>query len=338
MREAVLRAQRAIVEMAQKTSVSSWSMPSASSAVAELRLADVATYLAVIRTGSVTATARELRVTPSQVSKAVMRLESYVRRPLLTRKSRGVAATEPGRELLPRLQDLLESARGLPEQATGAELLTIAAPSYLATTLIAAIATSLEGSRVRAVEGGEAFFRAYAGDDVFQLALTSSEEPLTHAWSSEKLGTLRQAFFAAPSVAAKTGTTVTRKQLRDLPFVMPIYHRNGQLLPGEDGCPIPRSDRVTGHEVPTAAVAFEIAATTRQIAFGPEIAARAHVRDGRLVELQLEGEVTTVDLYFQVNQDRVLERTRAKVVAIVTDALGAEPAPRGASRSSRRRS
>lgn len=291
-------------------------------AAAELRLADVHTFLAVVRTGSVTATARELRVTPSQVSKAIVRLEKYVRTPLLARKSRGVTATDEGRDLLPRLQELLESARILPERAARDELVTIAAPSYLATTLVPTVAGALDATRLRTVEAGEAFIRAYAGDDLFQIALTLSAQTLTRAWSSAKAGTVRQSFFAAPAVAAKLGTTtVTRDQLRKMPFVMPVYHSAGQFLPGEDGCPISRTDRIAGHEVPTVAIALEIASITNQIAYGPEIAARAHVADKRLVELHLKGDQSAVDVYLHVNQDRVLARTRTQIMGALRDAL-----------------
>jgi DNA-binding transcriptional LysR family regulator len=295
-------------------------MPSPAAA-SELRLADIATFLAVVRTGSVTATARELRVTPSQVSKAIVRLEKYVRTPLLARKSRGVTATDDGRDLLPRLQELLESARVLPERAARDELFTVAAPSYLATTLVPSVAGALDDIRLRTVEAGEAFIRAYAGDDVFQLALTLSAQTLTRAWSSTKAGAVRQSFFAAPSVAAKLGTTVTREQLRKMKFVMPVYHSAGQFLPGEDGCPIARAERIAGHEVPTVAIALEIASITQQIAYGPEIAARAHVADGRLVELHLKGDESAVDVYLHVNQDRVLARTRTRIMDALAAAL-----------------
>ena len=94
----------------------------------ELRIADVATFLAVVRHGSVTGAARELRVTPSQVSKAVARIERFLRRPLLSRKSRGVVLDEDAADLLPRMRDLLERARVLQLHDSKPErVLTVAA-------------------------------------------------------------------------------------------------------------------------------------------------------------------------------------------------------------------
>ena len=60
----------------------------------ELRIADVATFLAVARSGSVTMAARQLDVTPSQVSKAVARLEGYLKVRLIERSGRGIILTD----------------------------------------------------------------------------------------------------------------------------------------------------------------------------------------------------------------------------------------------------
>src|SRR6266852_4405230 len=57
----------------------------------DLHLADVNTFLVVQRLGSVTASARQLGVTPAQVSKAVARLEAQLGSKLFTRSARGVA-------------------------------------------------------------------------------------------------------------------------------------------------------------------------------------------------------------------------------------------------------
>ena len=46
-----------------------------SDALADLRFGDVLTFLTVHRCGAITGAARALKVTPSQVSKAVHRLE-----------------------------------------------------------------------------------------------------------------------------------------------------------------------------------------------------------------------------------------------------------------------
>ena len=223
--------------------------------------------------------------------------------------------------LMPRLQELLESARILPEKTARDQMVTAAAPSYLTTTLVPAIAKGTPGIRFRTIEAGDAFIRAYAGDDVFQIALTLSAQSLTHSWLSTKVGSVRQGFFVSPALAAKLGTTTTREALRAIPFVTAIYHSNGQFMPGDDGCPIPRAERISGHEVPTVAIALELAAVTPQIAYGPEIAARAIVRSGRLKEIAVHGCDRSMDVYLHVNSDRLLAKTRTSIVTVLTTTL-----------------
>src|SRR5687768_6301929 len=99
----------------------------------DLRLPDLLTYLAVCRHGSVTGAARDLRVTPSSVSKAVTRLERQLRRSLLARTSRGVVVSEEGEKIVPQLEEIVERIRALSTKTeVPRELkLTFAAPSYL---------------------------------------------------------------------------------------------------------------------------------------------------------------------------------------------------------------
>jgi hypothetical protein len=81
----------------------------------------------------------------------------------------------------------------LRESGRGQALLTLAAPSYLATTLVPEVAATLTDVRPRTAEVGESFIRAFAGDDVFQVALTLSPQALTRTWVSTKVGSMRQA-------------------------------------------------------------------------------------------------------------------------------------------------
>src|SRR5260370_41255608 len=73
----------------------------------ELRIADLGTFLTIVRLGSLSGAARALRVTPSQVSKAVSRLERQLRLQLLRRGTRGVAVSDEGMRLVPRIEDAL---------------------------------------------------------------------------------------------------------------------------------------------------------------------------------------------------------------------------------------
>lgn len=288
----------------------------------ELRIPDVLTFLAVCRHGSVTGAARDLRVTPSQVSKAVARLERHLKRPLLSRKARGVTASEAGQRIVPRLEEIVEKVHTLTEVSDGPPQMkvTLAAPSYLCAAFLPAIVAAVPDARFRGIECGNAFLRAYAAENLFQIAITIGEEKLPKTWVSTRTGNMRRALFAPPELARKLGQNPSPSKLARIPFVLAVYNNGGgQFLPGDDGCPMPREDRVMGHEAATVGVAMELAATTNQLVFGPVIAARALVQAGRLVEIRVPGWRTNEALYFHANADRVLARVQKAIVDALRD-------------------
>jgi DNA-binding transcriptional LysR family regulator len=293
--------------------------------VHELRFGDMLTFLAVARSSSLTAAARERKVTPSQVSKAVTRLEAHFGRRLLERGSRGVLLSDAGRRIAPILEEVvaqLESVRGVDPDATE---LQMGAPSYLQTVLLPAIAHAAPNLRVRAFELPPSLLRANAQDEGFDvLLLPGSGAHLPPSWEAEPIGELRKGIFAAPAVAARLGRPpIPPSALADVPFVMPVYKTQGRIVPVDDDCPIPRTMRRLGHQVQTILVALEVAASSDQIVFGPVVAAHRHVKAGVLVEVPVQGWSVCEDLAFACHVDRVSARLRAALSASLRATMAA---------------
>ena len=108
------------------------------------RLDALAEFLAVARHRSFTAAAAELGVTPSAISQAVRQLERQIGVALLTRTTRSVALTDPGRRLVdesgPAVAQALAALRGAgaaPEEVTGMVRLTV--PELALSTVVAPI-------------------------------------------------------------------------------------------------------------------------------------------------------------------------------------------------------
>jgi DNA-binding transcriptional LysR family regulator len=281
--------------------------------VADLRVADLLTFLAVVRSSSLTAAARERRVTPSQVSKAITRVESHFARKLIERGSRGVVLSEAGRLLAPALEAVvsqLESARAA--SPDGAEI-TLGAPSYLQTSLLPVLGSSAPNVRVRAFELPPSLLRANAQDDGFDiLLLPGGGEHLPASWVAEEVGTIRRGLFASPALRQRLGKgAVPLERLAEVPFILPIFRQQGRVVPVDDDFPLPRSQRRIGHQVQTFLVGLEVAAQTEQLAFGPAIAAQRHVASGALIEIPIAGYAVTDPLTFACNVDRVSARLRA---------------------------
>jgi DNA-binding transcriptional LysR family regulator len=295
----------------------------ASRRIEDLRFADILTFLAVHRHRSVTAAARELRVTASQVSKAIARLEEAVRTPLLIRGSRGVTASPSAGKLIPRFEQLVERARELATSQDVEDQLAIAAPSYLCTGFLPAILTAMQDTRLRILEVGPAYIRAYASENIFGVALTLGEQKLTPAWISESVGTIRSSLLARPLLAKKLLAGKPYAQIddvREVPFVIPLYSAGGEFLPSDDGCPLPREERIRGHEAATYGVGLEIASEADMLVFGPITAARLHTESGKLVEVRVRDWDVRSTLYVHANGDRIMGPLHKRIVGAIRDA------------------
>jgi DNA-binding transcriptional LysR family regulator len=293
--------------------------------VADLRVADLLTFLAVVRSSSLTAAARERRVTPSQVSKAITRVETHFARKLIERGSRGVVLSEAGRLLAPALESVvnqLESARAA--SPDGAEI-TLGAPSYLQTSLLPVLGSAAPNVRVRAFELPPSLLRANAQDDGFDILLLPGDgEHLPASWVAEQVGTIRRGLFASPALRQRLGKgAVPLELLAEVPFIIPIFRQQGRVVPVDDDFPLPRSQRKIGHQVQTFLVGLEVAAQTEQLAFGPAIAAQRHISSGALVEIPIAGYAVTEPLTFACNVDRVSARLRTAFGTALRSAMTA---------------
>lgn len=278
----------------------------------DLRVADLLTFLAVVRSSSLTAAARERKVTPSQVSKAITRVEAHFGRKLVERGSRGVVLSEAGRLLAPALEAIvtqLETARAA--SPDGAEI-TLGAPSYLQTSLLPVLGSAAPTARIRSFELPPSLLRANAQDDGFDvLLLPGGADHLPPSWVAENVGELRRGLFASPALRARLGKgPVPLERLADVAFILPIFRQQGRVVPVDDDFPIPRAQRKIGHQVQTFLVGLEVAAQTEQLAFGPVIAAHRHISSGALVEIAIQGYDVSEPLTFACNVDRVSARLR----------------------------
>jgi DNA-binding transcriptional LysR family regulator len=289
-------------------------------------LADLMTLLAVQRTGTISGAARELRVTPSQVSKAVSRLERHYRVRLLSRGARGVAPTPAARRMLPRIANAVEELRATngAREDEGPEVeLSIAGPSYLVCEVLPSIAYMLPRARVRTLEMPPGFVRANVAENVFDVALVPGGiQSRPASWTSEPVGELRSGLLARPSLAKRLGPVpLAVDAVRTLPFIGPTQTGGDRFVASSDDCPLRPEERTIAHEVQTIGSALEFASRTEHVVFGPILAARRHLETGALVEVPVVGWNVSELVYVACNGDRVLSRVRAAAVRAAREAL-----------------
>jgi DNA-binding transcriptional LysR family regulator len=280
----------------------------------DLRIGDLVTFLSVARTASITAAGRELRVTASQVSKAIARIENHLRTALFVRSRRGVNLTDAARAMVPHVEAIVRQVRtmnrGVPKAVVP---LAIAAPSYLMTSLVPAIAAGTPGVRVCGVELPPAQIRAHVADSDFDLALLpGAPHGIPPSWTAEVIGVLRKGLFASPALARRLGRSpLPVEELSNTPFVSPFTTVQGPFASLSDDCPLAPSERTTGHQAQTIGSALELAARTDQLVFGPVVAARAHLDRGALVEVPVRGWDVREPLQMISNGTSVLARVHA---------------------------
>lgn len=288
--------------------------------LADLRVGDVMVFLSVVRCQSVNAAARELDVQPSQVSKAVGRLEVQLGVSLLVRSQRGVTLSDAGNRLLPQLTELVQRVQELDRRDGVDTAIAIAAPSYIISWSAPCLAEALQGDRVRAIQMAPSLIRTLSSRNLFDVCITLADETLPESWASVKVGEMRRACFGPPALAARLGPApVALESIRDVPFVLPVYNENGIYIPVDDGCPLKPNQRKAGHEAPTMALALELASATEQLVFGPLLAAFRHIAEGRMVEIAVDGWEISDPVYVAFNVDRV----RTTQQRLITDALTA---------------
>jgi DNA-binding transcriptional LysR family regulator len=293
-----------------------------------LRFPDLSTFLAVHRSGSITATARELGVTPSQVSKAIARLESALKSRLFNRGARGIALSSAGRQVVLQIEQIVLLARSLRRVGTAPEgELTIAAPSSLLPSILPRLINALPRTRIRGIELPSTLLRGYAAEELFHVALLPGRMSGAK-WMNVPVGELRKSLLAPPAVAKTLGARPSADQILALPFVGPIAYDGGKYVASTDDCPVPLAERAVASEVDTMAVALHIAIECNQVVFGPVIAARREIENGSIVELPIVGWSVSESLFVAFDAARVLARVQTTIVSTVRAALAEVPQPR----------
>jgi DNA-binding transcriptional LysR family regulator len=301
--------------------------------VPELRLADLVTLLAVQGTGTISGAARELGVTPSQVSKAISRLERHYGVRLLSRGARGVAPTPAATRMLPRIANALAELRatnGCREERGPEVELVVAGPSYLVAQALPAMINLMTGARLRGFELAPPYLRAYIAENVFDVALVpGGVHGRPASWTSEPVGEIRSGLVGRPMYAKRLGPLpLSVDQVRTLPFIVPTAGTVDRFVTISDDCPLSRDERVAAHEAQMVGAALEVAASTDHVVFCPLLAARRLMESGALMEIPVVGWDVRDPIHVLCNGDRVLSRTHTAIVRAVQSVL-AEPNGRG---------
>lgn len=172
------------------------------------RLDELATFLAILETGSLAAASRKLRKSPAMVTRALAALEDRVGARLIERTTRSLAATEAGRRMAERARRALltyeEVVRESPSAPLRGELRVTAPLVFGRRHLAPAVASFLEAHpqlRVELVLDDRALDLVSGGFDVAVRIGRLSDSGLR----VRKIGDVRRVLVASPAYLAARG-------------------------------------------------------------------------------------------------------------------------------------
>lgn len=273
------------------------------------------TFVKVAARGSFTIAARELRVSPSAVSKQVQQLEKTLSVSLLNRSTRGVSLTEAGAAFFQRCQEALAS---LDDAVSQAQMLHAGSAGTLRVHVVAGFAqrelAPLIGEFMRAnpqivVEmsaSTPAKSLVEAGADVVVSGKTMPDPGAV--W--RELGLVDYVVCAAPQYLARHGTPAKPEELRNHNCLLHTFFTPREW-PFRSGSR-EKLVRVSGtFKSNNSEVLAQLALAGLGVARVPVYVVRDAMREGRLVSL-FDGQPTSRQIMrvYYPSHDNLPEKTK----------------------------
>jgi len=256
--------------------------------------------------------ARRDQVPPSQISKAIKRLEHKAGGKLIERSIHGVSLTAEGRKAVKVFRQILSQAEKLAESRTGtktARVLSIGSTSFLINHLLVRTSAGLDDQqwRLRFLEMNPDQLTVAGLRHAFDMAFHFGKVDWPASWHQEKIGEVGW------SLCCRAGHPLPKTaQVKDVlkyPFIIPSYWSQEGLFLGNDNCPIPIEKRTKGHETATAEAALNIVRVTDQVAYLPDILIRAYERLGEVRTIPLKAAKSQPkSLFISVRSEAVPEK------------------------------
>ena len=173
--------------------------PSTLPPITRLRVTDLLTIAALVETGSQSAVARSLGVTPSALSKLLRRLEGQVGLELFKRTSRALIPTEAARRIASFGRDYLQRAHGLTEQLTASHQTV---RLHVASVLLDPVVYALHGQDIEVDELRREMAVLPPSEAPFELGVVPEGAHIAPGWDVTALGTVEWTLWGTPGSSA----------------------------------------------------------------------------------------------------------------------------------------
>jgi DNA-binding transcriptional LysR family regulator len=236
-------------------------------------------FLTIADSGSMTAAARILRISPPALSKAMSVLESELGAKLWRKEGRNLFLTDQGKSLLAPARDLLQRAEGLQNLARGnnamqRDVVRIGTFEVFSTYVFGEFMSELDEATdcvLYELIPGE--IEQALIDHQIDFGITYIPIP-KRGLVFEKIGQVKMNLFCGVSSAKKFAKVPTN----ELPFAAPLSLVEGSpnRVRGLDGWPDDTEPRLTPFKITLLETALELCRKGAAVAFIPEFIARLH--------------------------------------------------------------
>lgn len=295
------------------------------SRVFDIKYKEIDAFLGLLHTQSVRELARRRGVPAGQISKLVSSLESKLGCKLFERSLSGVLISARGRELRPRLEKLMQAFTVIERQneiGTTQKEIAIGGISLITAHLLprALMQIELPDAKYQLVDLAPADLTTAGLLGVIDVCVHIGSLPWPKSWHTEHLADIRWVLVARENHSlARRG--VRESQLKQWPFVYPIYWTKEGLHRGVDHCPLRNSQRIIGHETASAISAVELVANSDHLGFLPEFLVAPYIKRKELRRITIKKWASVLKpMYISVKSDRLTQ----KVFRQIRDKLNQE--------------
>jgi len=295
-------------------------------ALQDVSFRELLIFDSVVRSGSMSAAARQLHLNAPLVTKVLQRLEASLGFALFTRSHRGTTLTGEGQSFLALCQELIHTLEksDINEAQLHAKqlpLLRCIAPMYLATHLVAPAATPriLQlNMNFRLLHLDQSLMTELSAKNLFDIAVHHEPIQWPRVWRTYPLGTVDWVLCGRSDHPLRSHSN--EKEVLQYPFIAPLFLSHTEVQSGADNCPLPIRRRFNRVEVNNNEIGVKVCESTDALIFLPQIQAQPALQKNRLRVIHVKDwPPVRKTVHLSVHQDRVSHAT----LKVLTQSLSA---------------
>ncbi|WP_374035614.1 LysR substrate-binding domain-containing protein [Bdellovibrio bacteriovorus] len=258
---------------------------------------------------------RSLGIEPPRLTKVLQSVRHQLQFEIIKTSSHGYIMTAEGSHVSLQAKELLRKAEEfIPRKSqllAPSVTYTVGGRGFMNVFFSGAMIESLQAVNVTALlrfmDLSPEELRQTATEGVLDVALHLEDIQWPQTWSAAEVGSMHWNLYVGKNHPLKG--SVSKDELLKFPFARSAYWNGRSIAQAADPLPIPRSERIMGHEMQTALTAIEIVQHSNNVALIPNIIARKAEEAGLIRSLKIRGlDPIESRIYLSVRSDKISQR------------------------------